>query len=797
MSVTNITPRMQKALRDGKPLTFFADIWACLLRTSIDTMDEWNSCVLENIDTELNYGWARIKTLTDSFTIGQDDQNSALDVDFYQIAIQKFYLKEERSLKSITVKVNNDYGSEQTVYAQIVSVDPHGWELWPCYTPPGLITSQSKTVAAGYSGDITFDFNPVDMPGGVPYWILVSGTSCQFYYQNSDSFSDGFLSLATAVCTSYPYGWWTAFSDPNILYSELLRWNSTSSITDYPSYDLYFLLKFSGFSEMGKIVTPVMDVGEPTVNEGILNLATDIPSGTSVSIQLIGSENSDLSDPVQLQNFTDGASIPAGLRYFQATISLYSDANFYTTPQIDLISILYPKTLVRLRVKEPLLNVDESLLSDYAAILTEPNFQMSDIKPIERLSSGGEVSLDIEDPTGAIIRRLISDNPLFNYMGQLYIGADVPGFSKKDMVRFFSGTVSAVNYVPKYRKASAKVTLKFKNVLFDLKRKVPGSIGNGIISLDDTAINFDGIHVMDAMLAILRGNMDEGLAGIPSRFINTESFISAKKNIGDELLPAASYLVRRSDAAGLPDTTISSPEEVNKFLSQLLLIADGYLAVDEFSRLTFIKHDPEADPEEYWADERLVMDDGINAVSIEGCDSIDLGYDSRLFNVAYMGCEWDGDGDDWTAFSVIYAGANANSVREFAPDSTFTASSDSKSSAPVLGHSIYISLLTKNMLDASKWLGPQSGYNGESIASALVQRYVDRYGYPPVVMKSVVVSNSEFMRTLGSVVQVWSREFCMFKRRGIALSESMKFMIIGKRYDNSKNRMVFDLMEIK
>ena len=104
--------------------------------------------------------------------------------------------------------------------------------------------------------------------------------------------------------------------------------------------------------------------------------------------------------------------------------------------------------------------------------------------------------------------------------------------------------------------------------------------------------------------------------------------------------------------------------------------------------------------------------------------------------------------------------------------------------------------MEKNMQDAAQWLGPEVGYNGETIAQNLTALLVSRFAYPPVVMSGVVVPNSEFMRTLGSVVTVWSKEFCKFKRRGIALSETMKFMVLSKKPDRTKNRMVFSLLEL-
>jgi hypothetical protein len=52
------------------------------------------------------------------------------------------------------------------------------------------------------------------------------------------------------------------------------------------------------------------------------------------------------------------------------------------------------------------------------------------------------------------------------------------------------------------------------------------------------------------------------------------------------------------------------------------------------------------------------------------------------------------------------------------------------------------------------------------------------------------------MRTMGSIVRIWSREFVKYGRKGIASTETKKFMVINKKYDDRKNRMIFDLMEL-
>ena len=112
------------------------------------------------------------------------------------------------------------------------------------------------------------------------------------------------------------------------------------------------------------------------------------------------------------------------------------------------------------------------------------------------------------------------------------------------------------------------------------------------------------------------------------------------------------------------------------------------------------------------------------------------------------------------------------------------------------GKAIFLSIMEKNLKDASLMLGPEAGYNGETIAKALIARYVPRFAYPPVICRGVVVPQTQFMRTKGAVIQLWDPEFAKFKRRGIALSEIIKFMILSKKLDRSKKLMVFDLLEL-
>jgi hypothetical protein len=501
----------------------------------------------------------------------------------------------------------------------------------------------------------------------------------------------------------------------------------------------------------GSFRTKRLNLGQVPREAGTFQMAYSHPVGTTLQVDLYAYANeTDASPALTLADVDDGQEVPA-YQYWEVAVSMASNAGLDQTPQIDMLEFLYPQDSLKLREKDKALRqVSDDILGTYEALLTGVEYRSSDVKVIERVASGGEISMTLEDPTGATVQRVISDSPLKNFRAILYLGADAPGFKETDL------------------------TLSCKNPLLELKRKVPQPAETGAVTLADISINYDGTHVIDAMLDLLRGEAD-----IPARYIDIEAFNILRSSIGDASLPAAAHVVRRSNAAGLPDTRIKNPEEVGKLLGQLAAIADVYVTVDEDSRITLVKHDAAAAPEADWADEALVRD-GLDAVPIEDVADIDLGYDQLLFNSALFGCEWTGAGSDWTEFGKVYANVDSASAEEFAP-----------------GKAVYLNIMEKNLKEASQWLGPQAGYNGETIAQALSARYVARHAYPPVVMTGVAVPQSEFLRTLGSVVRVWSPEFAKLGRRGIAPSESKTCMVISKKLDRGKNRMVFNLLELK
>jgi len=406
-------------------------------------------------------------------------------------------------------------------------------------------------------------------------------------------------------------------------------------------------------------------------------------------------------------------------------------------------------------------------------LLNPLEFTTSEINLIDRVSTGGSASAVLEDRTGDVIQQIISDSPLKNHRVMLYMGADVPGFGEQDLLRFFIGSVQAATYKPNYRGGTFQLPLAFKNPVLELKRKVPQPTQTGLLDFEVLAISYDGWHVMEAIIDVIRGK-----AGIPGRYVNLETIYAGKSSIGDADLPAAAFLVYRSNAVGLADTRIKSPTETVELLKALATIADGYITADESSRIAFVKHDFDAIPEAAWADEELVKT-GVSAIPIMGMDSCDLGYDKYLYNTAICGCTWNGTGDKWESFAKTYAYANADSINDFGQ-----------------GEDKFYSVMEKNLREPSKWLGPESGYNGETIAQWLAKKLANRFAYPPVVITGAVLPLNQFMRTQGSIVTIWSKRFTKFKRRGIALSETKKFMVLSKKLNDARTQCIFNLVEL-
>jgi hypothetical protein len=731
--IKKITPRMQKALRDGSPLNIFGNIRLSVLNDTVDSQADFQASKLQsNMDFTTKPGYALLAKQAD--TIQQLSQNTLSNMYANSsLAWQSFKLTGGRWMQAVDVYVigNISTGTQFEV------------SFWDADRTVQIAAAQTFCLAAP---PYSFSFDNLYLDAGI-YWMRImalDSAGAASYYQNADVYADGQADYYSGSAWSYNIG------------------------------DYYFKLTMQKYQPSGSFRTKRLNLGETPPDTGTFQMAYSHPADTQLQVDLYGyAAEADTSPAVTLLDVDDGQAVPA-YRYWEAAVSMASNAALDQTPQIDMLEFLYPKDALKLREKDKALrNVGDDILSTYQPLLTGVEYKSSDIKVLERVASGGEMSATIEDATGETIMRVISDSPLKNYHAVLSIGADVPGFIESDLLHFFVGTVQVAKYKPKYRRAFSSLSLTFKNPILELKRKVPLPAETGAVTLADISINYDGTHVIDAMLDLLRGEAD-----IPARYLDLSAFSELRSSIGDAALPAAAHVVRRSNAAGLPDTRIKSPEEVGKLLAQLATIADVYVTEDEDSRITLAKHDKAAPAEAVWAHEDLVRD-GIDAVPIEDIGDIDLGYDSLLYNAAMMGCEWSGSGTDWTALSKVFANVNSTSVEEFAP-----------------GKAIYLSIMEKNLKEASTWLGPESGYNGETIAQALAQRYVNRFAYPPVVMTGVVVPNSQFLLTKGAVVQVWDPEFAKFKRRGIALSEILKFMVISKKPDRGRNRMVFSLLEL-
>jgi len=745
MSIEKISPRMQKALRDGKQLRFFADIWLSVLNDAVDYQADFQASVQQNnVDFNFNPGYARLAIQQAAFNITQNQYNSSWWSLLGYGLNQSFRLFSGRTLTSITLGIDNS-GNGATSVAVILMKNLHllynmtAGPADPNEDPEKILTT-SVSFGAGYVGDVVVSIGNLELPSG-DYTLFVGGTDPanppHIRYYNSDKYADGLLGAV---------GWgWTLG-------------------------DLYFKLELSGYETSGFFVTKTFDLGEVPQDTGSFQMTYDYPVGTYLKVTLYGSTTGAFSGEEQTFLDVDDGFIVPPYRYWCVRVDMAANADLDQTPLIDMLEFLYPKDRTRLREKGTALRyIADDIQKDFQPFLKPLTFQMSDLKIIERVASGGTISMELEDIVPDAIQRIVSDSPLKNYRAAMYLGADVDGFSKSDLCRFFIGIVDSTDIVPKYRKETYALPLTIKNPILELKRKIPLPDQTSLLNFENIAINHDGIHVVDSMLDLMRGK-----ARIPARYINLTSFSGQKQIIG----PVA--IVRRSNAYGLPDTRIKNPDEVAKLLTSLTMIADGYIVEDESSRIMFVLHDSNAPAEAIWADEKMVKAGIVDAVPIEAVDKISLGYTDLLFNMCYCGCGWDGSGNNWsTSFTKVYANINTTSADDWAP-----------------GKALYVSIMEKNMIEVSKWLGPENGYNGETLSQLITARLVARYAYPPARILGVVVPVSEFMRTLGSVVQVYSVEFCKFRRRGIALSESLKFMIISKKYDQAANRMRFDLMEL-
>lgn len=856
MSITKITPLMQTALRDRVPLEFFADLWLSVLNKAVDSQDDFNASVSStNMDFDANPGYARLATQAGAFNIEQTSQNSShvlyefvgsRDQNYW--FLQTFTLSPGRQLSDVTVLVDNTGQPTQLVMAMICRGNAGIVAADQClsYINENGVAMGITIVAAGYSGEVVIPIMPsnIDLSEG-KYTLVITGVGgILLKYQNSDVYSGGQLyQLQRVQRTVYPI-----FAP---------QWTMTSGLGD-----LYFKLSLSGYYPTGSFTTKTLDLGEVPVESGVFQLSADVPDDTSLSVTLYSSTTGAFAgEETTYSDITDGYETPA-VRYWRMLFVLTSDADLSSTPLIDMAELIYPKDRMYLRESGRKLNhVSAEIDRDFHPLIKTLDFKVSEMKVLERVASGGSVSMVLADVVPDTLQRIVSSYPLKNYRCAMYAGADVPGFGKKDLLRFFIGIVDSARIKPKYRSDEYALSLNVKNPILELKRKTPLSDQTAIVTADNIAIDLDGTHVIDAALALQRE-----YGRIPARYINLESFNTVKPDIsgtvyrsnsgvkytrpygspdssntgngsvvnvattsatkkGDYILlcktaaaGGGTFSVTDPDGVALadatvetpyaedeiqflitagtvdyvvgskpdkftiriysPDLRIKSPEEISKLMQPVAEIGDFYIVEDESSRITCVLHDPDAAAEETWADEAMIRAGEVDAIPIEAVGDINLGYDDFLFNLCYVGCEWDGEGSDWSAFHV-YADIDADSGDEWG-----------------MGTALHVNVMEKNMKEVSKWLGPENGYSGRSQAAAIAARAVARYAYPPVRMTGVIAPISEFMRTVGSVIQFHSKEFVKLGRVGIAPSETKKFMITKKKYNRGKNRMEFDLLEL-
>lgn len=812
MSVETITPRMQQALRNNAQLLFFGDLWLSTLASTIDTQADWQtSALIENIDLDTEPGEVRLEKDPDYATpvisqaTGASTQSLYRDIDLdeydeetaFTSVWQRFVPNDGGDFNNIVFKVTNPSSSERTVHVRIYQHNP---DVDDTYTQPGRlynkhiyyhylgtgsifgystviwqdtqhyhIASQSATIAGSYTGEVTVDFSGHGFLAGMTYWLVlyadvaVSNTP-SIYYNPSDVYAGGQCYTVTE----------TRHKDslPRIYKTEEYVQYYTHTYTDIG--DAYFKVQVDGYKPSGSLTSARIDLGAVPPEVGNFQLAAQTPLGTSLGVTLNAYTNEDDTTPAwTLADIEDGQEIPA-YRYWDIIFTLASDSLYAYTPKIDMAEILFPETRMLLRPADtPLIHAGADILRDYQPLLAPPEMRTSELKIMDRVASGGSATITLEEPTPDTLLRIAADRPIKNFRLSLYVGADVPGFAATDLCRYFIGIVDKVTIQPRYRGQKYRLILSAKNPVLELKRKAPlKSSSAESIDLAAIAINHDGTHVADSMYDIIRNH-----AAIPARYVNTISFRAAKTSCGYGSLAAGALVVYRS-ASGTYDTRIKSPQEISKHLAPLATIIDGYIVEDESSRLKLVLHDPDAAAEAAWADESLVRA-GYDAVPIESVESINLGYDDLLANVVYCGCEWNGSGSDWTAFGNVTAAVNANSTADYTMSTTQ-----------------YLSAMEKNMREVSQWLGPEAKYNGETISRELAQLLANRFGYPPARIIGAVLPVSQFMRTLGSVVTVYSEEYARYKRRGIAESEAVKFMVIKKQYDRGRNKMVFDLVEL-
>lgn len=770
--IKTASPRFKKALRDCKKIEYFLDLWLSYLYAAVDSAADWAaSKELLNIDVTTNPGSARLTVVANSLDIEQLSHNTNLDLyigfsdPLYQwrIVFQTFPLSLARRLDAVTLRFDGSAAAVNQVVVVYVVKDLAHWtgsDGTAGYT--GIIHHQfSITVPAGAAAaDYRTVFDPApDLPPGnytlVP--VPTIAASCVIRYQNTDVYAGGDMKYQTFVDDDSP--WNSQWFYPTI--------TSTGG-------DLYFKLEFGAFAPSGRVRTRRIDLGEVPAFPGEYRITAAVPSGTALTTDLYAYADAETETPSASYLDVKDGQILAPARYWEQEHYATANADLNATPEVDLGAVMFPKSRVRCRPRGVnLLNVAPDILEDFQPLLKPVTIAESELKLIERVSTRGDMTVNLEDTRIETLQRIVSDCPLKNFRAVVYAGMDVPGFTASDLFECFIGIVNTADVTPKFRKDVFGLSLQVKNTILELKRRVPVADYTGLVDTTSVSINYDGWQVMDGIVDLLRGK-----AQVPGRYMDLESYLLAKPDLGYESLASGALLIRASDAAGLPDTRKLTPEEVIKYLPALLIIADGYQVVDVTGRLAFVRHNAAAAAEAIWCDESMIADLP-TAVPIIEMGRIKLGYDDLLFNLIYTGHSWSGSGDNWGTDFTTYSTINADSTERYAPAGGF-----------------FLSVMEKNMKDVAKWLGPEAGYNGATIAQALGRLLIGRHKNPPARIIGCSMPTSEFERGQGSVIQIHSKEFCKYRRRGIALSETLKFMVTLPRYDQGRNRMSFDLVEL-
>ncbi len=779
MAITEIAPRMRTALRDSKPLVYFFDLWKSVLNDKIDSQADFKASLSQfNMDFDFNPGYARLAIEQGIYDINQSLHNASLtiasDVISADHALQGFHLTSGRQVSKITLRFDTT-GALVATNVRVRLINNLNYDARFSHTTSqiyNLLGTISVSVPAATNGPVDFIFTqPVDVPAGYS-WILVEtlgitlSGACKIRYQNTDVYSGGQMDSIQDVYPLYTYQPWGGTLTQN-------------------RGDLFFLMECSGYKPSGYFISRTLDLKKSPRNTGSFQMAVDIPEGTKLQITLYSSTTGAFAgEQITYPNVSDGYVLPAGPRFWSIRADFASNAGYDQTPLIDELELYYPDDRVRFRQKgRALLHMNEDITREFVDMLRPVSINSSELDVINRVSSLGTVTVELQDTSPERLQKIVSESPLKNFRAAIYLGADVPGFCVSDLFRCFTGIVEDADITPQFRGEFYSLSLVIKNPLLDLKRKIPLPDQTGLIDFEIVAINQDAMHVMDSDMDLLRAK-----ARIPARNVDIKSFSAGKKTAGSGSPAPSAHVVRQSnsivnysDGTPAPDTRITSPTELMQLLTPRCIISDGYIVIDEGSRIKYVHHDTGSSYEATWADEKLIRSGEVtNAVPIEAMGKIRLGYSDMLYDLCLCACEWDGSGEEWgKSFKKVFSYADADSADEWAP-----------------GKDLYFQVMEKNMIPVSKILGPENGYNGETLAQAIAKRQVNRYASPPLRILGAVLPISQFERGQGAIVRIVSKEVCKRHRRNISLSETVRFMITKQDYNQDRNRMIFNLIEI-